>query len=686
MQNFLKISLRIGILICLICMPFFTAADELPDFRRGKSKAKDNFKMGLKYFHRAQFGAAKENFIASLSVMEDFHLARKFLSDTYFLSGEWQESLNELEILDRSRKNPYWKNRIEVLRLLIAGEGKTHPLTFYNKILGDDYRGYRFENPTDALVDENGNLFILSFKTGNIVKFDTNGFPRGNFKGGFARSMKGPMFFTLFKNNLYVSDFTSDKIYVFNTKGYFKTRFGKKGTGKGEFIGPAGIAVSSREKIYIADSGNNRIQKYDLDGNFLQSFGTKGRGKLYSPAGITVSEDETIYVVDKGHRRIVNFDDEGNYIGELTHPDFIRPRSIKIYNNKLYITDEDAGLMIYDPQKVEWSHFPSYMDETGKYNTLLRPFSCAHDYTGAFYTIDNARHRVDIFTPRNTLGSNLNVFVEKVILNRFPDISLLVNVKDRLNKNLKGINRSAFRIIENENIYPLVGLADMKRFNDRISVAFVFENSPAIHNISEKIPGFMGHLFGSFTEKDRVEVIRAGNDSVRVYDFGYSVLDVYSKIRKSQAEKGFINLGKGIFEGISDLNDRLGPKALVVLVSGEKLDNSFKQYDIIRNIQYANAHSIPIIFLSLKGDGEMVSQYKDMAEKTDGLFIKVPGSQEEKNLYKFIKSKKDKRYIVSYRTKTASELGGKYMDIQVDVFHRRIIGKARTGYFVPEDN
>lgn len=660
-------------------------SDELPDFRRGKEKAREFFKTGLTYFHNQQYGAAKENFIASLSVMENFNLARQYLADTYYMSGEWQESLEELEILERSGKNYYWKNRMELLTLLISGEGKKQPLTYFNKITGDTFRGYRFENPTDVEMDHSGNLFILSYTSANIVQLDSNGFPINNFRGGFARSMKGPMFMTIHDDLIYVTDFNGDKIYVFNTKGYFQERFGKKGSEPGKFIGPTGICVSPDGNLYVSDSGNNRIQKLTPSGDFIFEFGNlEGNGKLYSPSGITTDKKGTIYVVDKGNKRIVRFDSEGNFVEEITHPYLKKPRSIKIHDDRFYIGDEEAGLLIYNKRKEKWSKVSSFPEETNKYTSILRPFSTTMDPTGFLYTVDFAKHRIDIFAPKNSITSNLNISVEKVITTRFPDISLVMSVKNRKHQNLPGINRNAFRVIENENIYPLVGLTDMKNYNNQINTALIYENSPKVKEISGRLDSFLGPFFSSFTVKDTIEVVRSGKDSNRIYDFGNSVLDIYSRIRKSKPEPTqSINLGKGIFEGVSDLIDKFGPKALILLVSGEDLPNGFNQYSTIRIVQYATAHSIPIIVLSLSDSGEMVSTYKEMATKTGGMFFKVPGSVDEKKLYDFIMSKKDMRYIVSYKTKTSSELQGRYMDIRVDVSYRNIIGKSKAGYFVP---
>jgi hypothetical protein len=661
-----------------------SSTEEMPEFRLGKEQARNYFKQGLNYLHNYQFNAAKDSFTASLAIMDDFRLARKYLSDAYFLSGEWQESLNELEIIEASGKNnQIWKNRSEILRLHIAGISKNDDLTFYKHLSGDSNRGFRFRNPTDVLFDTDGNMFILGFETANIIKLDTNGLPVGNFKGSLGRTFEGPLFFTYHKDLIYISDFTSDRIYIMNTNGYLQDRFAGKGSEGGSFYGPTGIAVSDDNILFVADSGNNRIQKLKLNGNFISDFGKEGKGKLKMPSGLTI-ENNQVYVADKGNKRVVVFDMEGNFVKEFTHPSIVVPRSINFHKKRMYIADEQTGLLIYNSDRDKWTKIANFRDETGKYVKLLRSFSSSYDSTGSLYSIDYDRHRVDIFAPKNTLNSNLNVFIERVELSRFPEISLSIRVKNRSKQDLTAINRAAFRVTENENVYPLVGLAKMKQFNENISVSLIYENSKRLSEFAKNADSVLGSFFGSLTVKDKVEVIRAGKDSEKVYNFGYSPLDIYAKIRKSESNDSFINMGKSLFQGIGDIIPELGPRAIILLVSGEYLPNTFNQYSVLRNIQYANAHSIPIYILSLCDEGEMISIYKDIANRTGGKFIKIPGSLDEMKLYDMIQSKKDKRYIVTYKSKLNPDLTGRYIDLEVSAFYRDIVGRAQSGFFVPE--
>ena len=95
---------------------------------------------------------------------------------------------------------------------------------------------------------------------------------------------------------------------------------------------PQQIAVDDERNIYVADTGNSRIQKFTNDGEFLSSWGTNGfeNGKLQSPVGIAIYENN-VYVVDKMQNTIQKFDNDGNFIlkwGGLgsENGQFIEPR------------------------------------------------------------------------------------------------------------------------------------------------------------------------------------------------------------------------------------------------------------------------------------------------------------------------------------------------------------------------
>ncbi len=64
------------------------------------------------------------------------------------------------------------------------------------------------------------------------------------------------------QGNVYVADWGNDRIQKFNADGRFITRWGAEGTGDGHFSGLLAIAVDRQGNVYVADAGNRRIQKF----------------------------------------------------------------------------------------------------------------------------------------------------------------------------------------------------------------------------------------------------------------------------------------------------------------------------------------------------------------------------------------------------------------------------------------
>jgi len=88
---------------------------------------------------------------------------------------------------------------------------------------------------------------------------------------------------------------------------------------KGTFKSPGAVAVDSQGNIYVADSGNNQIQKFDKDGVFLTKWGKTGdgQGQFSSPGGIAVDNAGNVYVSDSGNHRIQKFNPDGQYVGKM---------------------------------------------------------------------------------------------------------------------------------------------------------------------------------------------------------------------------------------------------------------------------------------------------------------------------------------------------------------------------------
>ena len=115
---------------------------------------------------------------------------------------------------------------------------------------------------------------------------------------------------------VYVADTGNQRIQKFSSDGQFVTKWGSWGEGDGEFgvsvsfaQGPEDVAVDANGFVYVADSGNHRIQKFDRAGNFIAQWGTQGTndGQFSFPTGLEIDSNGFVYVMEKTGNRLQVF-------------------------------------------------------------------------------------------------------------------------------------------------------------------------------------------------------------------------------------------------------------------------------------------------------------------------------------------------------------------------------------------
>jgi DNA-binding beta-propeller fold protein YncE len=110
--------------------------------------------------------------------------------------------------------------------------------------------------------------------------------------------------------NILVADTNNNRIQKFTPAGVYLNMFGALGQNAGELREPNGLAVDSKGNIYVADVGNHRVQKLSADGRFIAQWRGPAPG-FYGPRDIWVTPDDFVYVVDQGRARIVKLDTNG---------------------------------------------------------------------------------------------------------------------------------------------------------------------------------------------------------------------------------------------------------------------------------------------------------------------------------------------------------------------------------------
>ncbi len=120
--------------------------------------------------------------------------------------------------------------------------------------------------------------------------------------------------------------------------------------------GPAGVTFGKRNNVYIVDSGNSRIVKFNIKGGYIRQWGIEGKatGEFVVPLFAAVCQKSgEIYIVDSGNSRIQVFKPDGNFVSEFgisknSKRMLIQPTSIGFAHDKIYVANSGVGdIMIY---------------------------------------------------------------------------------------------------------------------------------------------------------------------------------------------------------------------------------------------------------------------------------------------------------------------------------------------------
>jgi sugar lactone lactonase YvrE len=155
--------------------------------------------------------------------------------------------------------------------------------------------------------------------------------------------------------NVLVADTNNDRIQRFSPTGAFLNIVGTKGKAPGQLGAPNGIAIDRADNIYVAEASNHRAQKLAADGTFIAEWKGPEPG-LYGPRRIAIGPDDSVYLVDQGHTRIAKLSPDGRALsvwGSKGTGDgqFDDPTSVAVdaATNKIYVADpRNKRIQVFD--------------------------------------------------------------------------------------------------------------------------------------------------------------------------------------------------------------------------------------------------------------------------------------------------------------------------------------------------
>ncbi len=160
-----------------------------------------------------------------------------------------------------------------------------------------------FRSPSAVTFDTEGHLWVADTGNAQVLRFNINS---GEHIGGLTRNqgIMRPISLTCdAAHNVYVTDATTNDVTRY-------TYFGQRGHALGEIrrlSAPHQVAVDGEGRIYLAESGANRLHVFDMHGNSLATMETPMTklGSFRAPAGVALGPNGEIYIADTLNHRIL---------------------------------------------------------------------------------------------------------------------------------------------------------------------------------------------------------------------------------------------------------------------------------------------------------------------------------------------------------------------------------------------
>jgi|GEM_PF-4179605 hypothetical protein len=261
---------------------------------------------------------------------------------------------------------------------------------------------YRFQSLTGIATDGNDNVYVSSFWNDSILKFDAN----GAYIRSWPSSPGSPRGVDVDKKNgwVYVSN-EANWVEKFDVNGTLLNTWGTAGSGNGQFNAPMGVAVNqSNGDVYVADQGNQRVQRFNKNGQFLKTWGSSGSGTGQFGGNLCVAVDSSgyVYVRDHANKRIQKFDTNGTYILQWPVNDG------RTQGDGICVGPDECVFSVeyYDSVRVvKYSPLGVFVCAWGGFGTadgqFQEPSDVVADRQGNVYTTEWAGNRVQKFSPNN---------------------------------------------------------------------------------------------------------------------------------------------------------------------------------------------------------------------------------------------------------------------------------------------
>ena len=199
-------------------------------------------------------------------------------------------------------------------------------------------------------------LGVRSWASASVTPYGTH--PEHNFLGG-PFNMPGGV--TIASTGaIFVGDgYGNRQVHRFSPKGEFELSWGISGTGEGEFSLVHNLDIDSKDRVYVCDRQNCRVQIFDYDGNYIDSW-----TDVLNPGGVYCDRNNLVYVAEQGVPTGIQpnglsiFTEEGELVSRFRGREngFVQPHGISTDSKgNLYLAELESLDIGKDHRISKWN-------------------------------------------------------------------------------------------------------------------------------------------------------------------------------------------------------------------------------------------------------------------------------------------------------------------------------------------
>lgn len=230
--------------------------------------------------------------------------------------------------------------------------------------------------PLNIAVDKDGTIYVVDSVRDQVVIYDKNESYVAAI--GKAGEMK-PRDVAVGADRIYVADLISRKIRVFDKTtraALFDFPRGEDATNHlAELLTPTNLALDSKGRLYVGDTGGFHVQVFDADGKYLRTIGEFGDapGQFARVKGVAADRDNRIYAVDAMSQVIQIFNDEGRLLTWFGDP--TASKATQNLPAKVAVDYEDVGaFQSYVAPDFKLEHLVFVINQLGTHKVSVYGF------------------------------------------------------------------------------------------------------------------------------------------------------------------------------------------------------------------------------------------------------------------------------------------------------------------------